>query len=68
MARQERPGPIEITSQQSRFTDGLVQKLRRAYALDPANRRFVDFDLFSGTQALIAANIPLHLIKPAASA
>jgi len=50
VARQERRGPIEITSQQSRFTDGLYQKLRRAYALDPASGRFVDFDLFSGTQ------------------
>ena len=50
LAQQDRLGPIEITSQQSRFTDGLYQKLRRAYALDPASGRFVDFDLFSGTQ------------------
>jgi hypothetical protein len=50
LAQQERRGPIEITSQQSRFTDGLYEKLRRAYALDPASGRFVDFDLFSGTQ------------------
>jgi hypothetical protein len=50
VARQELRGPIEITSQKGRFTDGLYQKLRRAYALDPASGRFVDFDLFSGTQ------------------
>ncbi|AFY28855.1 hypothetical protein [Cyanobium gracile] len=50
VARQERSGPIEIKSQQSRFTPGLYQKLRRAYGLNPASGRFVDFDLFSGTQ------------------
>jgi hypothetical protein len=41
---------MDITSQQGRFTDGLYQKLRRAYGLDPASGRYVDFDLFSGTQ------------------
>lgn len=52
VAQQERRAPIAITSQQGRFTDGLFQKLRRAYALsfDPANGHFVDFDLFSNTQ------------------
>ena len=50
VASQELRGPIELTSQQSRFTDGLYQQLRRAYALDPASGRFVDFDLFSNTQ------------------
>jgi hypothetical protein len=50
VARQELRGPIELKSQQSRFTPGLYQKLRRAYGLDPASGRFVDFDLFSGTQ------------------
>ncbi len=50
VARQDLSGPIEIRSQQSRFTPGLYQKLRRAYGLDPASGRFVDFDLFSGTQ------------------
>ncbi|MEA5391846.1 hypothetical protein VB738_11320 [Cyanobium gracile UHCC 0139] len=50
VARQDIRGPIEIRSQQSRFTNGLYQKLRRAYGLDPASGRFVDFDLFSGTQ------------------
>ncbi|KEF41586.1 MAG: hypothetical protein ER33_10455 [Cyanobium sp. CACIAM 14] len=50
VARQERSGPIELASQKGRFTAGLYQQLRRAYALDPASGRFVDFDLFSGTQ------------------
>jgi hypothetical protein len=50
VGRQELRGPIELKSKQSRFTDGLYQKLRRAYGLDPASGRFVDFDLFSGTQ------------------
>ena len=50
VARQELRGPLEIASQKSRFTDELYQKLRRAYALDPASGRYVDFDLFSGTQ------------------
>jgi hypothetical protein len=50
VAGQDLRGPIELKSQQSRFTDGLYQKLRRAFALDPASGRFVDFDLFSGTQ------------------
>jgi hypothetical protein len=50
VARQDMRGPTEIKSQQSRFTPGLYQKLQRAYGLDPASGRFVDFDLFSGTQ------------------
>ncbi|MCP9835497.1 MULTISPECIES: ABC transporter substrate-binding protein [unclassified Cyanobium] len=50
VAGQDLRGPIELKSQQSRFTDGLYQKLRRAYALDPNSGRFVDFDLFSATQ------------------
>jgi hypothetical protein len=50
VAGQERPGPTDITGQQSRFTPRLYQKLRRAYGLDPASGSFVDFDLFSGTQ------------------
>jgi hypothetical protein len=50
VARQELRGPLEITSQKGRFTDELYQKLRRAYALDPASGRYVDWDLFSGTQ------------------
>ena len=50
VARQELRGPLEIASQKSRFTDELYQKLRRAYALDPASGRYVDFDLFSYSQ------------------
>lgn len=50
VAGQDRPGLTDITGQQSRFTPGLYQKLRRAYGLDPASGSFVDFDLFSGTQ------------------
>ena len=50
VAGQDLRGPIELKSQKNRFTDGLYQKLRRAYALDPNSGRFVDFDLFSATQ------------------
>ena len=50
VAGQDLRRPLEIASQKGRFTDGLYQKLRRAYALDPASGRFVDWDLFSGTQ------------------
>jgi hypothetical protein len=50
VTRQGRPGAIDISSQQGRFSAGLSRKLRRAYGLDPASGRFVDFDLFSGTQ------------------
>lgn len=50
VARQDLRGPIELKSQQSRFTPGLYRQLRRAYGLDPASGSFVDFDLFSGTQ------------------
>ena len=50
VARQELRGPLEIASQKGRFTDELYQKLRRAYALDPASGRYVDWDLFSYTQ------------------
>ena len=50
VARQDLSGPIELKSQQSRFTPGLYRQLRRVYGLDPASGSFVDFDLFSGTQ------------------
>jgi len=50
VARQELRGPLEIASQKALFTDELYKKLRRAYALDPASGRYVDFDLFSATQ------------------
>jgi len=50
LARQERPGPMAIASQRERFTPELFSLLERAYALTPADGRFVDFDPFSGTQ------------------
>ena len=52
MSQQELRSPREIVSQKGRFTDGLYQKLWRAYALDPAMTpgRFLDFDPFSGTK------------------
>ena len=50
VARQELRAPTGITGQQGRFSDGLFQKLRAAYAFDPASGRFGDFDLLSNTQ------------------
>ena len=50
VAGQDLRRPLEMASQKGRFTDELYQELRRAYALDPASGRFVDWDLFSGTQ------------------
>lgn len=40
-----------IASQRDRFTPGLFRLLQQAFALTPAaDGRFVDFDVFSGTQ------------------
>lgn len=50
LERQEQPGPIAITRERQRFTPQLFDLLQRAYALTPSDGRFVDFDLFSGTQ------------------
>lgn len=50
LQRQDQPGPVRIDSQRSRFTPELFQQLEQAYALPPSTGRFVDFDLFSGTQ------------------
>jgi len=50
LARQERPGPMAIASQRERFMPQLFALLEPAYALTPADGRFVDFDPFSGTQ------------------
>ena len=51
VARQELRGPIDLTSQSARFTPSLDRQLRAAFRLDPAtDGRFVDFDVFSGTQ------------------
>ena len=50
VAGQDLRRPLEMASQKGRFTDELYQELRRAYALDPASGRYVDWDLFSRTQ------------------
>ncbi|MFM7312013.1 MAG: hypothetical protein ACKO0M_02410 [Cyanobium sp.] len=52
VADQKRSGPIDISSQSQRFTPYLQQRLRQALALTPGGNegRFVDFDVFSGTQ------------------
>jgi len=50
LERQSLPGPMLIASQLPRFTPGLAVLLQQATALTPADGRFIDFDLFSGTQ------------------
>ena len=50
VARQNAPGPIDLSSQSGRFTPSLARQLQAAFRLDPADGRFVDFDVFSGTQ------------------
>lgn len=50
LERQEQAGPIAIASQRHRFTARLFALLEQAYSLRPENGRFVDFDVFSGTQ------------------
>lgn len=50
LQRQEQPGSVVIATQRQRFTPQLYRLLERADALTPADGRFVDFDLFSGTQ------------------
>lgn len=50
VARQDTPGPIDLSSQSGRFTPALQRQLRAAFQLGPADGRFVDFDVFSGTQ------------------
>lgn len=53
LARQEsQRGPIDISSQKNRFTPDLYNQLKQAFALQPSDGRFVDFDVFSGTQVL----------------
>jgi hypothetical protein len=51
VARQNGREPIDLSSQRSRFTPGLYDQLSKAYRLGPADGGFVDFDVFSGTQA-----------------
>ena len=50
LQRQKQPGSVVIVTQRQRFTPQLYRLLERANALTPADGRFVDFDLFSGTQ------------------
>ena len=50
VARQDLRGPIDLSSQRDRFIPALDQQLRAAHQLSPAEGRFVDFDVFSGTQ------------------
>jgi len=42
--------PLDLASQAHRFTPTLKAKLTRALALTPADGRFVDFNIFNGTQ------------------
>lgn len=51
VARQDGRGPIDLSSQRSRFTPRLYDQLSKAFRLGPADGGFVDFDVFSGTQA-----------------
>ena len=50
LADQDRRPGLAIASQRQRFTPQLYALLKRAYALQPSDGRFVDFDPFSGTQ------------------
>lgn len=50
LERQSQSGPMLFASQLPRFTPGLAALLEQATTLTPADGRFVDFDLFSGTQ------------------
>ncbi len=50
VARQDVRGPIDLASQSARFTPALDRQLRAAFGLRPEDGRFVDFDVFSGTQ------------------
>lgn len=50
VARQDARGAVDLTSQRERFTPALYQQLVDAFRLSPADGRFVDFDVFSGTQ------------------
>ena len=49
--RHNSPSPRDLSSQRQRFTPELYQQLQQGFALTPArDGRFVDFDVFSGTQ------------------
>jgi hypothetical protein len=51
VARQNKREPNDLSSQRSRFTPRLYDQLSKAYRMGPADGGFVDFDVFSGTQA-----------------
>ena len=49
--RQNSHSPQNLSSQRQRFTPELYQQLQQGFALTPMrDGRFVDFDVFSGTQ------------------
>mgnify|MGYP001304884127 FL=1 len=49
--RQNSHSPRNLSSQRQRFTPELYQQLQQGFALTPMrDGRFVDFDVFSGTQ------------------
>ena len=50
VSQQNRSGPRDLSAQAPRFTSVLWRRLQRALALSPAEGRFLDFDVFSGTQ------------------
>lgn len=52
LASQQQPGARDLSSQRHRFTPSLYTQLQRAFALTPSDGRFLDFDVFSGTQVL----------------
>ena len=51
VSRQNVPGPTDLTPVASLLSPPLLNALKSAYALTPSrDGRFVDFDVFSGTQ------------------
>ena len=51
--RQNSNSPRDLSSQRQRFTPELYQQLQQGFALTPErDGRFVDFDVFSGTQVM----------------
>ena len=51
--RHNSPSPRDLSSQRQRFTPELYQQLQQGFALTPMrDGRFVDFDVFSGTQVM----------------
>ena len=51
--RHNSSSPRDLSSQRQRFTPELYQQLQQGFALTPMrDGRFVDFDVFSGTQVM----------------